>query len=309
MVLEAGVRIVDPLGISYFEESERYNLMKEADKDLVFRHTPGIKGTYFGVEVETNDLGMRDRPIELKKEGEIRVLTLGDSVTFGVGVKEPETFPRRLEANLNGNSNGVVRIINAGVGGYNTQQEWGFLSLKGEDIAPDIVVLLYVYNDFEVNKGPYDPRNWMSIENKSPPQVISVLLGRIWLYRLMTFTLNYSGRTGADITGLQESEGWQESMDSLGKIADWCARQEIPFVVFVYRMHETPLTRACYESVKDVGLSEGFPVLDTLPWFASKDFRAITNSVVDPHPNAEGHSLLAKGILQSFERLGIDLPP
>ena len=35
-----------------------------------------------------NELGMRDRKLEKKRDGELRILLLGDSVTFGWGVAD-----------------------------------------------------------------------------------------------------------------------------------------------------------------------------------------------------------------------------
>ena len=59
---EAFVRLTDPLGISYYQESRRYMLDKVADEDLYNRHVPNLREVYQGVRVETNEIGLRDRP-------------------------------------------------------------------------------------------------------------------------------------------------------------------------------------------------------------------------------------------------------
>jgi hypothetical protein len=83
--VELGIRMMDPLGISYYELSGEYQRDKLADEHLVFRHKPSWGKRYGDVLVTYNERGLRDRPILPKGENEYRVLALGDSVTFGWG--------------------------------------------------------------------------------------------------------------------------------------------------------------------------------------------------------------------------------
>lgn len=83
-----------------------------------------------------------------------RVVALGDSFTFGYGVEESETWPRRLEAILDEgpNQDGGVEVVNLGVGGYGTWQEALYLERIWEPLRPDLaIVALYVGNDPEDN--------------------------------------------------------------------------------------------------------------------------------------------------------------
>ena len=97
---EVATRTLDPLGISHFEEASKYHLDKVPDSALVYKHAPGLTRIYQGVEVSINELGLRDRDLTKKHEGELRLLLLGDSVTFGWGVPVEQTFSRQLEAIL-----------------------------------------------------------------------------------------------------------------------------------------------------------------------------------------------------------------
>ena len=58
--------------------------------------------------VSTNAKGFRGPPLEPQKTS-YRVLCLGDSVTFGWGVAEDESYPARLRKSLG------LEVINAGV--------------------------------------------------------------------------------------------------------------------------------------------------------------------------------------------------
>lgn len=129
--LELVVRLVDPLGISYYEQLGNYTRDKLADKRLVFRHKPLWETRYGEVLVTYNERGLRDRPILPKGHNEYRVLALGDSVTLGWGVDQDKTFPARLERLLQDRLHRPVRVINSGVAGYNTVQEVTYFKQEG----------------------------------------------------------------------------------------------------------------------------------------------------------------------------------
>ena len=91
--------------------------------------------------------GLRDREYAIPKpEGMLRILVLGDSVTFGTGVSRSETFPKRLERNLRRRGK-QVEVINAGVNGYTAYNEVHYYLSEMRRYEPDIVVLAVVLND------------------------------------------------------------------------------------------------------------------------------------------------------------------
>ncbi len=90
-------------------------------------------------------------------EGVTRVLMLGDSITFGTGVGDGETFSDRLDA-LPG-----LEVVNLGVDGYGTDQELIRLEREGLAYHPRVVVLNFcLRNDYFDNALPvalYDGRS------------------------------------------------------------------------------------------------------------------------------------------------------
>ena len=177
MMAEAATRVFDPLGISYFEESTRYQLDMISDPALGYKHATNLRRVYQGVEVSTNQFGLRDREIEPKQTGEFRILLLGDSVTFGWGVPIEATFGRRLENLLTTKLKRPVRVVNSGVGGYNTVQEYAVLKQLAGTVDPDMVVLLYVRNDIQSNDPSLNPETELTLDGKTPPEVILILAG------------------------------------------------------------------------------------------------------------------------------------
>jgi len=300
--MEAFVRTFDLFGISYYEEAWRYELAKEPDDVLVFRHRENLDDSFQGVHVTTNEMGLREKPIGSKQPAEFRILILGDSVTFGWGVREEDTFPRRLEVNLGRELGVPVRVINSGVGSYNTEQELAFLRLRGPQIAPDLVLLLYVDNDIEINEPPwFRPHKETSLGGKSPDQAVRILLGRFWTYRLVAHVLEQRKEPRApgaqpDVASLRNSAGWKRSMIALDGVAAYCRERQIPLAVFLYEHFPNAISIALRDDIAALATKIGFSYSSTLNWLSDPSPRSTTNSVVDGHPNSAGHELIERGM-------------
>ncbi|MFO0687472.1 MAG: GDSL-type esterase/lipase family protein [Myxococcota bacterium] len=90
-----------------------------------------------------------------KPPGETRILALGDSFTFALGVRFEDLYVQRLERQLNAEEPGRrFQVINAGVAGYNTTQELVFLRADGLRYEPDLVTIGFYWNDLLGNDKP-----------------------------------------------------------------------------------------------------------------------------------------------------------
>lgn len=95
-----------------------------------------------------NSLGLRGPEIGQKK-GQ-RILLLGDSFTYGIGVNDDQTFAVQLER-LTG-----IEVVNAGNGGTGTDYALRFYETIGHTLQSDIVILCFFANDFLDNeRGTY----------------------------------------------------------------------------------------------------------------------------------------------------------
>ena len=100
------------------------------------------------VNVSINADGFRGRNYnETKSIKTKRIVVIGDSVAFGQGVEENETFSAVLEKMLNRNSSMTYEVLNMAVPGYNTEQEVEMLYKKGLKYSPDLVIVAYHLND------------------------------------------------------------------------------------------------------------------------------------------------------------------
>jgi lysophospholipase L1-like esterase len=292
------VRSFDLLGVSFFEEVTHYILALEGDDALVYKHRAGLETVYQGVPFTTNELGLRDRPVPAPSSDTLRVLILGDSVTLGWGVPVEATFARRLEGLLSARLGRPVRTINSAAAGYNTEQELAFLRRHIVSMAPDLVLLVYIENDVEpVATNVLDMKErW-----QHPPGANAWLLRWSWLYRLLYYTLpDHLGSTWRP----PDTSGWQRSMTALAEAQRLAHGHGAPFVVFLCRMLPDEVTDTLWRDISRVGAVEGFPLVDTLPWFHGVPVRSLVNSFVDTHPNAEGHRFLAEGMARALIETG-----
>ena len=104
------------------------------------------------VPVSYNSEGWRDRPhAKDKAKGVMRVLVLGDSFMEAYSVRFEDALPARLE-HLTSTAERPVEVINFGVGGYGTLQEYLVFNAFGRAYQPDVVVLaMYLGNDLADN--------------------------------------------------------------------------------------------------------------------------------------------------------------
>jgi hypothetical protein len=119
------------------------------DARLGWRNIPRWRATTFGAPLNINSKGLRGpERCYAKPAGTRRILVLGDSYAWGYGVSDADVFSVVLEARLRGAGGTRWQVLNAGVSGWGTDQEYLFLLHEGLRYEPDIVVLaFFLLND------------------------------------------------------------------------------------------------------------------------------------------------------------------
>ena len=103
--------------------------------------------------ITTNSLGFRGPEITREKpEGTTRIIALGDSITQGFYVDNPDTFPLLLQQGLNKQGH-QVEVINAGLGGTSIDRQIEIYNRFCNDLDPDAVLLTFVLNDIDDLRG------------------------------------------------------------------------------------------------------------------------------------------------------------
>lgn len=107
---------------------------------------PGAVAFVDGQRTTINARGLRGPEHAPARSGQrTRVLLLGDSVAFGYGVADEQTFAARLEAR-------GYEVVNLAVPGYGTDQELLRLEREGIGYEADVLLLHFcLHNDFVDN--------------------------------------------------------------------------------------------------------------------------------------------------------------
>ena len=153
-----------------------------------FEYPPGHRGACFGLqpgarvtfegawtripptEIVINADGLRDAPRDLTRDVP-RILMLGDSQVFGLGVEADASLPRMVEARWIVRGYGPVEVINAGVPGYDLPKEVDALDPLIARYRPARVVFVLDPNDLT-----HVPCAWW--KNRTRPLLRSSVLAR-----------------------------------------------------------------------------------------------------------------------------------
>ncbi|MDD5439536.1 MAG: SGNH/GDSL hydrolase family protein [Candidatus Omnitrophica bacterium] len=114
------------------------SLLYVPDKDLVYKLNPRYKGD----EIISN--GFRGEPfLPEKPDGVYRIIAMGGSTTWGGNASYRDSWPYLLEEMLNKNTGGRLRfeVINAGVCGYGSAQQYIRLNKEIFNYHPDMIII------------------------------------------------------------------------------------------------------------------------------------------------------------------------
>ena len=310
--VEWGLRIVNPFGIDFFHNLP-YHMQGMVDDPLLGYKHPDSVGYWLGANrVELNSHGLRDDEISYKKPaGEKRILMLGDSVTFGWGVSQGETFSDRMEYLLNELPGDRWQVINSGVNGYNTEQESAYLRIEGMRFSPDFVVLVYVSNDMD---SVYDPNEttWRRYPSwpSSLPEAMDRLRQLSFLFQVSTLfarmeRMDTARATTADGNGgfsardkfrITDHPNWRASEAALLNIARQCDVAGIPLLVAKY----SGIGPEFWGGLQEAGVD----IIDLSPAWGDVAGDQAHVSRIDPHPSAVVHEKIAEYLVDAMYQRG-----
>jgi lysophospholipase L1-like esterase len=161
---------------SPFQVSESPILAYELKADFVDPVRPGFR-------TNSGRLWGPERAIP-KPPGVFRIALVGDSVVEGYGLGHmEETIGSQLQRLLRGN----FEVLSAGVRGYNTRAEVELVRLRVLPYQPDLVILVFVPNDYRQVNANLDLAG-----RYSRPPWADRLLATSHLLRFAAFRLNWS---------------------------------------------------------------------------------------------------------------------
>lgn len=162
--------------IGYTPHKYEHSGMFEYDEEKIFGLRKNNTGIYkWGGNYTTNSHGYRGRELSVEKPGNTkRILAIGDSVTFGHGMNDDQTYPYYLERILNEYSRGsgknnMYEVINTAVPGNAPFQEYYDLE-RGLKFNPDVIILQFTLNDVI-----WHPLTWIKEDTGIPDNLMEAI--------------------------------------------------------------------------------------------------------------------------------------
>jgi len=168
------------LGLSKLAPDSRALSRKfhELDKNIGYKGIPNAEEWNVGkIEsyVKMNSHGFRDRERSYEKGKDVfRIVVLGDSMIEALQVPLEQTFIDVFQRMLNSESDKRFEVINLGVSGFGTGQEYLTLKYYGLNYQPDLIILaFFLFNDIRNNSLTLDSKySGRSINDRSIPYFV-----------------------------------------------------------------------------------------------------------------------------------------
>ncbi len=292
-------------------------------REITFIYDGNPRG-YFGEKNEivhqTNSSGFRGEEFErAKEEGVYRIAFLGDSFTFGEGVKFEDTYPEVTESLLSGKyPDKKFESYNFGVGGYNTSQELFLLKNVVLGMNVDALVVGYTLGDAEfplfrrnaltgnIVRNPLESENFEGTADPAPPEsflYISRVPRLLWKYfrkkDLTQKTINYYRYLYK-----KDSKSWFETKVALRSIIDICKEKNIPCYVLCFPVLHNLKGEYDFTDVhlmlKEEVAEAGGIYIDLLPCLRGIDPKELWVHPTDQHPNEIVHEIAGRAIARDF---------
>jgi hypothetical protein len=308
---------------------------------IVYELRPNVRGQFIGQPLLINSQGLHDYEYSRRKDvSTFRIVGVGDSSLFGWGVPFEGSGLKVLERQLNEKSRGQkFEVINFAVPGYNTAMEAETFVKRCLEYAPDLVLLNFNTNDYDVPNFMRRPTDLATLRRSYLFDLAySVYDGVMGLERQPP-PFDFMNRT----TALRQAERLDEDpalpdeyrymvgakgvVHALERLAAAARERTISFVVFTVKAYPGLDPRYERDEWRD-GQRElleqesrrlGFRFLNTYPYYMNylnqhpnanlATVFAVSES--DGHPNSLAHSIDAQAIfdyLVAHQLLALDKP-
>lgn len=287
LVVELAVRWIFSSKVSYKTDRPQIHYLPEASKST------------------------RDYKYDTRKaKNTFRIITIGDSFTFGYGNTFDDAYPKRLERLLNLNATTKrVEVINLGTPGASTWNEVEILKKGISLYQPDLVLLQITLNDPEIR--PYlAPRGAFSSKVKSG----------FWSHwKTLQFVASRLSNTESVRRYMEYFKGLYKDPETINRFKDSLtsmnalARQKrilitaVVFPLLSFPLDEKYPFKEEHLIIHSILQERSMPYLDLFNAYKGMDplrLQAVPpgypNS--DPHPNEIAHRIAAEEIYRSLAR-------
>ena len=272
---------------------------------IVYDLFPDMSVRFMGGRVHTDAQGFRVTPGSTNHLDAFRIVGLGDSVLFGWGVDDAETYLSRLVGPISQELDGrPVHVLNTSVPGYNTVMELETLKTKALQYSPNLVLIHYTEND-------------LYLPNFIPKEDGEVRLTKSHLLAALS---QWSGgkRATEPFERLVRRTSGDEPAEYKHMVGELAVQEAIKAMHRLSIEHDFKLVLVsnwkAKDFLRDVTDANGIPVIElgaTLMDYCKEngisEFQGsvLTVAKKDPHFSALAHELVAEKVFSELERLGL----
>jgi len=250
--------------------------------------------------------------LEPKKDGQVRIFAMGDSVTMGWGVDDDSTYSADLERKLNASCpKHQFQVVNAGINAYpNSLVIERMKKVIEDNFQPDIVVFDYSGNtrmEGLVDKQGADRENFLNrVRMKGWMRrsaiynfVIEDLLRYVVYYRLKHLLVAGS----LDTAQAKEELDVAKFNARLLEAFQYCQSHHVTMIMLVTGTNgEKTLEHPFQQAMLDFGRAHNLPVVNMVDRWKSMDQDQIFQD--HGHPSPLGHETIAEQLFTAIR--GID---
>lgn len=260
--------------------------------------------------VRVNSSGYREREFAaLKPSGAFRIAVVGDSFTYGNGVRQEDRYSDLLQARLPAH----FEVLNFGAPGANTPEHRSLVGHLLSDIHPDFVLLQWYVNDMEDDDSSGRPsfrplapsrvlHNWLN-----DASALYTVANMKWAETqvLLGWTTSYTEYLHHRL-GDPNSKDAQIDTGLLRELITMCERAHVPIGIVLFPdtagdlgdkypfayLHERVLGMCAEHNLACLDLRKDFALV--------KDRQLLWANRLDHHPGRLANEIAAVKILETY---------
>jgi len=247
-----------------------------------------------------NKSGMRrNEPFSPKSDRQFRKMIVGDSLTYGYGVREEETYPRQIEATLKRDFK--VEVLNLGVNGKQSRDILEVVRKYTPTLQPDLIIYGVCLNDFLPTHVP-DYKNNMAYRFPIPEAIKEILSEKTHLGRLISDTYNsvlmrLGLRNDFFMDVLKDFNNYRTRFArDVREMNHFVVERGLPPIVAMVLNQFPDLNSKGYQlaMAAERHLSDsGMEVIPTEEFYMKYDKQQMAVSQWESHPSAKAHKIFA----------------
>lgn len=242
-----------------------------------------------------------------ESDGKFRIIVVGDSLTYGYGVRDEQTYPSQIEAALKKNFR--VEVLNLGVSGYQSEDVLKIVKKYIPLLRPNLIIYGVCLNDF-LPSGVGQYENDMAYKFPLPERIKTFLSERTAVgqlvsraYNALLMHIGLRNDFWTDI--LKDFDGYQTRFSKdVKSMNDVALSEGLPPIVAMVLNQYPNLNSKGYQiaMIAEKHLTHaGLTVIPTEKFYRDYDKQRMIVSPWEGHPNAQAHKIFADFFVMHLE--------